>query len=232
MLKFSVVIPVLNERANLPLTIDSIQKSAGVETVEIIVVDGGSADGTWEWLAPRNDLRALRSERGRGRQMQTGAAQAAGDALLFLHADCQLPANAFELLTNALADPLVAGGCFLIGFAEQRPFSLRVVAAGINARTNASKTGTGDQGIFVRRDIFADIGGIKSWPLFEDVDLVTRIRRRGKFTVIQASLIISARRWLQQGIWRTTFLMWWLRLGYWLGISPERLRRWFVDVRT
>src|SRR5581483_1621029 len=155
----------------------------------------------------------------------------AGAALLFLHGDCLLPPGATQLIARALSDKSVAGGCFLIGFAERRPPSLGLIARGINARTIVTRTGTGDQAIFVRQEVYEAVGGFRPWPLFEDVDIVARIRRRGKFVVLRSAVTISARRWIAHGPWRTTFLMYALRVGYWLGIPPARLKQWFVDVR-
>lgn len=237
-MKISVIIPVLNEIENLPKTIESIRqmRCEQGQVCEVIVVDGGSTDGTREWLQERAstypfEIRLMEAERGRGAQLHAGAVQAEGDALLFLHGDCLLPTEAASEIARALSDSRIAGGCFLVSFAELRPASLRVIARGINARTIVTRTGTGDQAIFVRREIYQALGGFKPWPLFEDVDIVTRIRRRGKFAVIRSAVIISARRWIVHGPWRTTFLMYALRIGYWLGMSPVKLRQWFVDVR-
>lgn len=237
-MKISVIIPVLNEIENLPKTIESIQqmRCEQGQVCEVIVVDGGSTDGTREWLQERAstypfEARLMEAERGRGAQLHAGAVQAEGDALLFLHGDCLLPAEAANEIARALSDRRIAGGCFLVSFAELRPASLRVIARGINARTLVTRTGTGDQAIFVRREIYQALGGFKPWPLFEDVDIVTRIKSAGRFVVINSAVTISARRWIAHGPWRTTFLMYALRIGYWLGISPVKLRQWFVDVR-
>jgi len=176
-------------------------------------------------------LVVLDAERGRGVQLRAGAKVATGEVLLFLHGDCLLPPDGLKLLSEALNDEQYAGGCFLTGFPEPAPWSLRVIARGINARTRATRTGTGDQGIFVRREVYEAIGGFRAWPLFEDVDLVTRLKRNGKFTVLKSVITISPRRYLAHGPWRTTLLMYALRVGYWIGISPVKLRAWFVDVR-
>ncbi|HWQ31309.1 MAG TPA: glycosyltransferase family 2 protein [Blastocatellia bacterium] len=267
-MKISVIIPVLNERASLAATLAAISRAVQVadSPAEVIIVDGGSTDGTREWLEQQlnpdscllnpEELKAadgysqqtsgirnqesgislpilvvLEAERGRGMQLRAGAKVATGDVLLFLHGDCLLPPDGLKLLTEALTDGLYAGGCFLIGFPEPASWSLRVIARGINARTRATRTGTGDQGIFVRREVYDAIGGFRAWPLFEDVDLVTRLKRRGKFAVLKSVITISPRRYLAHGPWRTTLLMYALRIGYWTGISPVKLREWFVDVR-
>lgn len=228
-MKLSVIIPVLNEREQLPHTIAALQSQ--ISNPEIIVVDGGSTDGTREWLQQRPGIIVMAAARGRGRQQNAGAKAATGDVLLFLHGDCTLPENAATWLAQALASPQVSGGAFLIRFTEQQPHSLNLIAKGINARTLVTKTATGDQGIFVRRAVFESLGGFADWPLFEDVNLVTRIKQHGRFVILRAPVTISARRYIANGPWRTTFLMYALRLGYWLGISPTKLYQWFQDVR-
>ena len=228
-MKLSVIIPVLNEREQLPQTIAALK--ADMSKTEIIVVDGGSRDGTREWLAAQTDITVIDAARGRGIQLNAGAKAATGEVLLFLHGDCSLPANALELLHQALLLPQTIGGAFLIRFAESHPRSLQIIAKGINARTLVTKTATGDQGIFVRREVYDAVGGFADWPLFEDVDFVTRLKQHGRFVILHDSVTISARRYLAYGPWRTTFLMYALRLGYWLGISPGRLYQWFQDVR-
>ncbi len=232
-MNISIIIPVLNERDNLPATLEAInsEESDTGRLTEIIVVDGGSTDGTREWLKTQAKVRVLDSARGRGVQLHAGAQAATGEAFLFLHGDCLLPREAPKLMVAALRDNATVGGCFLIGFPEQSSLSLRIIARGINARTIATRTGTGDQAIFVRREVYEALGGFRPWPLFEDVDLVTRLKRQGRFVVLRAVVRISARRWMASGPWRTTFLMYGLRMGYWLGIPPVKLKQWFVDVR-
>ncbi len=225
----SVIIPVLNERHHLPATLSCLAEAK--LTDDILVVDGGSADGTREWLNRQSIVRVIDSTRGRGAQLNAGAQVAAGDTLLFLHADCLPPPDAHKLIADALADDCVAGGCFEVSFAERKPQSLNLIAAGINARTRLTRTATGDQGIFVRRSVYERAGGLATWPLFEDVDFVSRLKRHGRFVVLPAAVTISARRWLRNGVWRTTFLMYALRAGFYVGLSPFTLKDWFEDVR-
>jgi rSAM/selenodomain-associated transferase 2 len=238
-MKVSVVIPVLNERASLPATIAALRACRGI--TEIIVADGGSTDGTVAWLQAQPDIVLVRSMRGKGPQLNVGAAAAfdPGDAsdisdiaLLFLHADCLISQPAIDALHTALADRQLAGGAFYIRFAESRPRSLSLVAWGINVRARFRNSATGDQGIFVRKAVFDAIGGAPEWPLFEDVELVRRIRRAGKFMVLNTPVTVSGRRYIEHGVFRTALLIYSLRFAYWLGVPPHRLKTWFKDART
>ncbi len=228
-MKCSVIIPVLNERACLPGTIESVRM--GMPGAEIIAVDGGSDDGSREWLLQQGHVRVVDSERGKGPQQNAGAAAAAGDVLLFLHADCQVPAGTARRLGTALSDPRVAGGGCFVRFEERRPLSLRVLAFAMNVRLSVLRRCFGDQAIFIRRESFERIGGFPDWPLFEDFELVRRMKQLGKFAVIAAPVTLSARRFLENGVWRTVLLVFLLQIGYYFGISPARLKRWFSDIR-
>jgi rSAM/selenodomain-associated transferase 2 len=227
-MKLSVVIPVLNEHNSLPATIAALR--ACRRPSEIIVSDGGSTDGTADWVRAQPDLLLVNSARGKGPQLNAGAARATGDVLLFLHADCAISRAALGALQSALIDDAV-GGAFYLRFAESRPRSLRLVAWGINLRARLRGTATGDQGIFVRKAIFDSIGGAPDWPLFEDVELVARIKRAGKFVVLKTSVTVSGRRYIQHGVFRTALLIYSLRFAYWLGVPPQRLKNWFRDAR-
>lgn len=232
----SVVIPVLNEKHSLPRLILALRRCTALagqsgNAVQMIVSDGGSSDGTREWCEFQADILLVDSPRGKGPQLNAGAAAASGDLLLFLHADCTISPEAWAMMIGALADTRVAGGAFRIAFAEEKPKSLRLVEKGINFRTVMTRTATGDQGIFVRRKVFQSIGGAPDWPLFEDVELVKRIRSAGSFAVVRQPLSISGRRYIEHGVIRTAFLIYLLRLGYWLGVPPQRLKRWFTDMR-
>ena len=228
-MKLSVIIPVLNERACLVGTLDAVRR--GLPGAEVVAVDGGSTDGSREWLLQQGDVRLVDSARGKGPQQNAGAAGAAGDTLLFLHADCKVPADAASRLAAALSDPRVAGGGYFVRFEERRPLSLGVLAFAMNVRLKVLRRCFGDQALFVRRDVFEHIGGFPDWPLFEDFELVRRVKQLGKFGVITAPVTISARRFLENGVWRTVLLVFLLQIGYYLGISPARLKRWFADIR-
>ncbi|HWG41047.1 MAG TPA: TIGR04283 family arsenosugar biosynthesis glycosyltransferase [Candidatus Acidoferrales bacterium] len=234
-----MVIPVLNERASLPATIAALRACHGVS--EIIVSDGGSTDGTVAWLQSQPDIVLVRSIRGKGPQINVGVAAAfdvaapadiSEIALLILHGDCIISQIAIDALHAALANPQLAGGAFYIRFAESYPRALRLVSWGINLRARLRGSATGDQGIFVRRDVFQSIGGAPDWPLFEDVELVRRIKQAGKFTVLKTPLTVSGRRYIEHGVFRTALLIYSLRFAYWLGVPPQRLKNWFRDART
>ena len=229
-MKLSAIVPVLNERAALPLALDALALQPGLH--EIIVVDGGSTDGTREWLNGQTWVRVVDGPHGRGNQLNAGARCATGDVLLFLHADSRLPSDAPQQIDKLLANAEVVGGGFLVHFTEQEPAVLRIVAAGINLRTRVSRTATGDQALFARSSAFVAADGFAPWPLFEDVNFVQRLKRLGRFAVAPAYVTTSARRYVTLGVLRTVLLMYALRIGYWGGISPLVLHRWFGDVRS
>lgn len=228
-MNLSIIIPVLNERETLPNTLAAL--SAQDRIYEVIVVDGGSADGTRQWLAQQPGIRVADSAGGKGIQLNAGARAASGDTFLFLHADCWLPRDARERVERALEKDSAVGGCFYAAFDSDRPRSLGVVAAGINFRSRITKTATGEQAIFIRRSIFEKIGGFPDWPLFEDVELVRRMKRLGSFAVIPSPVTVSARRHLACGVFRTVLLGFALRLAWWAGVPAKSLKKWFADVR-
>jgi rSAM/selenodomain-associated transferase 2 len=230
-MRISVVIPVINEKEDLPRTLRALAEFS--DLYEVIIVDGGSTDGTREYLSDRlpAHARVIDGPRGRGNQLNAGAHAATGDVVLFLHADTRLPANAVQQITEALSEEKVAGGGFCVRFREDEPWTLRVVTAGINLRTRLFRSPTGDQAIFSRGAAFAAAGGFAQWPIFEDVDFVHRLKRVGRFVVIRSRVTTSARRYVTRGVLRTVLLMYALRVGFWLGVSPFRLHRWFRDVR-
>jgi rSAM/selenodomain-associated transferase 2 len=226
--KLSVIIPVLNERSFLPAALEALGAANSIH--EIIVVDGGSIDGTRAWLAAQSGLQVLDTTSQRGKQLNVGARAASGDVLLFLHADCIVPPPAGVLIQDAISAG-AAGGCFCVRFIEKRPATLLLTAWGINLRSRLARTATGDQAIFVRKDTFQQCGGFPEWPLFEDVELVRCIKRIGRFVVIPSFVRLSARRYLAQGVIRTALLIFVLRLGFWVGVSPYTLKKWFADIR-
>jgi len=191
-----------------------------------VVVDGGSRDGTMEVARKVPGVVALASARGRAIQMNAGARAAQGPILLFLHADTRLPDGALEAVQGVLADPAVVGGRFDVRFDSPRPV-LSMIAFFMNLRSRRSGISTGDQAIFVRRDVFESLGGYAEIPLMEDVELTRRLKRRGRVVALRSRVTTAARKWQQEGALRTMVLMWALRFLYMWGVAPARLHRWY-----
>ena len=228
MTRLSVVIPALNEAANLTRLLPALARDC--PGAEIIVVDGGSRDETAAVVARQPGARLVMSERGRARQMNAGARQAIGDVLLFLHADTWLPADAGAAVDRALAEPGVVAGRFDVRFDNPRPV-LRMVAWLMNTRSRASGICTGDQAIFVRRADFEAVGGYPDIPLMEDIELSRRLKRRGRLAALRLRVTTSARKWEREGPLRTIGLMWALRVLHFCGVAPARLHRWYYGAK-
>lgn len=229
-LAISIIIPVLNEARHIQMLLQDLVRLP--ETAEIIVVDGGSTDSTVKLAQQHDQARVLEFGRAsRALQMNAGAAAAQGDVLLFLHADVRLPLTALADIGAALGAERVVGGCFAFGFPANAPLAYRIYAWGINLRTRWFQTATGDQAIFVRRPVFEQLGGYQAIPLMEDLELFNRLKRQGRIVALPQPVCVSPRRWQQYGLMRTGLLMYALRFGYWLGVSPARLKQFFLDVR-
>ncbi len=222
----SVIVPTLDEAEALPAAL-AAARQPGV--TEIIVVDGGSRDGTLALARTLAD-RVLETARGRARQMNAGAAVARGDVLLFLHADTRLPAGYAQAVARALADPRVVGGRFDVRL-DATGLAYRVVGRLISVRSRVTRVATGDQAIFVRRAVFARLGGYPAVPLMEDVALSRALKRAGRVACLGETVVTSARRWQRHGVARTVLLMWALRAAYYAGVSPARLARIYRDAR-
>lgn len=225
-MKISVIVPVLNEEATIAATLGAL---AALAPYEVILVDGGSVDRTRD-IAARSGAQVLSAERGRARQMNRGAARASGEVLLFLHADTRLPDSAFSDIAAALNDPRCLGGRFDVEL-EGSHRMLKLVAALINYRSRVTKVGTGDQAIFLRREIFLRMGGYPDIPLMEDIALCRALKRMGAVACLRSRVVTSARRWENDGVWRTIVRMWTLKLLYLAGVSPARLKQFYADTR-
>jgi rSAM/selenodomain-associated transferase 2 len=221
-MKLSVVVPVLNEARALPALLEHLQ-SLQRSGIEVVLVDGGSEDGSVA-IAARAGFQVIRAERGRARQMNAGAAAVQGDVLLFLHADTRLPGGAVQLIDAALADGRHVWGRFDVEF-DVRTWTMAATAFGMNLRSRLSGIATGDQALFMTRAAFDGVGGFPEQPLMEDVEITARLRQRSRPACVRRPVLTSARRWQARGAWRTIFLMWRLRLDYWLGASPADLAR-------
>ncbi len=225
-MRISVIIPALNEEKAIAAT---LRASRLLQPDELIVVDGGSTDRTREICASLEQS-VISSAPGRALQMNCGANSATGDVLLFLHADTRLPSTAFADICAVLNDPGVVGGRFDIEL-DGDHWMLKVIGRMISYRSRVSKVGTGDQAIFVRRAVFARVGGYPDIPLMEDIAFCRTLKRIGRVACLRSRVVTSARRWDADGVWRTMFKMWTLKMLYLLGISPMRLKRYYDDAR-
>jgi rSAM/selenodomain-associated transferase 2 len=222
----SLIIPVWDEAENISENIRHIRELDGGGTVEIIVVDGDPGGSTTRALKA-DGVRTAVAEKGRARQMNRGAALATGDVLLFLHADTLLPSNAFALIRGAMNDKRFVGGAFDLGFDTERSV-FRITESYVFLRTRLTKIPFGDQAIFIRRNFFEKIGGYREIPIMEDVELMKRIRKRADpICIIPARVRTSVRRYEQEGILFCTLRNWLLQVSYALGMSPERLAKWY-----
>jgi rSAM/selenodomain-associated transferase 2 len=218
--RISIIIPTLNEAAGIRATLEPLQPLRA-RGHEVIVVDGGSADGTAELARALADC-VLASERGRGAQQNAGAEAATGGVLLFLHADTRLPEGADARVLDGLRASGRGWGRFDVRLSGAHPM-LRVVERSMGWRSRITGIATGDQAMFVRRDWFARAGGFPDIPLMEDVALSRVLSRLGPPLCLRDRVVTSSRRWEQRGVFRTIALMWRLRLEYALGADPARL---------
>jgi rSAM/selenodomain-associated transferase 2 len=222
----SIILPVLNEAGTINDVIAHLRERERADLVEIIVVDGDPGGSTIREIRDQGVRTAL-SAHGRARQMNHGAALARGDILLFLHADTELPRNAFALITDALKDGRVVAGAFDLGMkSDKRIF--RVTEKYVFFRTRLTRVPFGDQAIFMRRAYFERINGYRDIPVMEDVEIMKRVRKRGDtIIIIPEQVKTSVRRYEHEGIIRCTLRNWMLQSLYALGVSPERLESFY-----
>lgn len=220
--RVSIILPVLNEAAHIAACLSALQPLREQDS-ELIVVDGGSDDRTVALAEPLAD-RIILSPRGRAAQMNAGAGQASGDFLWFLHADSLPPPGATALIRAALARPDRPWGRFDVRLSGHHRL-LRVVETLMNVRSRLTGIATGDQGIFVRREVFERVGGYPPIALMEDIALSRLLKRHSRPVCLRQRLTTSSRRWERDGILRTILLMWRLRLAYFYGTDPDRLAR-------
>jgi rSAM/selenodomain-associated transferase 2 len=220
-MKLSIIIPVLDEAAGIEAALQALApyRKRGAE---VLVVDGGSRDGTPELAATLAD-RVLAAPRGRAAQMNAGAAAAHGDALLFLHVDTRLPDAADSLVLDGLTRSGRVWGRFDVRFNSGA--LLGFIASMMNMRSRTTGIATGDQAIFVNRATFAKAGGFPAIALMEDLELSQQLKRLSRPLCLRARVTTSPRRWQKNGVLRTVLLMWRLRLAYFLGADPAKLAR-------
>lgn len=225
--RLSVIVPILNEERGIACTLAAI--AAGAPGAEIIAVDGGSSDRSIDRARPLCAA-VLSAPRGRARQMNTGAAAANGDVFAFVHADTLVPPGFARDIASALADEAVVGGRFDVRLDDPAPL-LRLTGWLINVRSRLSRTGTGDQALFVRREVFERLGGYRDIELCEDLDFARRLKRAGRVACLRSRVVTSARRWRQDGVMTTIIRMWLLRTAFLMGVSPSHLARFYGDAR-
>lgn len=225
MVALSIIIPVLNEAHSLEENLSSLhgllEDIKKDKLYEVILVDGGSTDATIEIASAFNNSIVTSKVSGRAAQMNMGAKMAKGQMLLFLHGDTRLPFDFFSFLNEVKKDEW---GFFLLKLSG-KAWIFRIIERCINFRSSLTAVATGDQGIFVGRQLFSDLKGYADLPLMEDVEITKRLRKISSPTVIPKQIVTSSRRWEKRGVLTTVLLMWRLRLSYFLGVSPHVLAK-------
>ncbi|MBW8039976.1 MAG: glycosyltransferase [Planctomycetes bacterium] len=225
-LRFSIIVPVLNEAEQINSLIEHIRSQSFQRFYEIIVVDGDLQGSTVKVIQDK-DLTTITTEKGRGRQMNAGAAVARGEILVFLHADTRLPDNALEKIGRILEDQKYVGGAFDLRIDSGRLF-LKYISVRASLRSRLNRIPYGDQAIFIRKDYFEQIGRFREIPLMEDVDLMCRIKKdRKKIYILRDKVMTSARRWESEGAFYTTLKNRILVGLFYLGVSPHKLARYY-----
>jgi len=218
---------MLNESPRIAGTLNSIRR--GAPDAETIVVDGGSSDASVAIARPLCNV-LITASRSRALQMNAGASASHGDALVFVHADTLVPRTFAKDIAAALSDPAVVGGRFDVKL-DATALPYRIIGAMISLRSRISRTGTGDQAIFVRRDVFDRLGGFPELELCEDLEFSRRLKRAGRIACLRKRVTTSARRWNRDGLVRTVVKMWMIRAMYLIGVPPARLKRMYSDTR-
>ena len=218
MASVSVIVPTLNEASTIVGTVHRLR--ALCPEAEILVVDGGSDDGTTDLV--RGLATLVRAPRGRGRQLNAGARAASGDVLWFVHADTRIHDDGYAQLIAAISDPAVLGGGFTLAFDRRSP-GLNALAWTSNQRARRLGWIFGDQAMFVRRNAFARVGGFPDLPLMEDLEMSRRLRAVGRLVVLPATSTASSRRFDVHGPWSMLIYMQWLKLLYFRGVAPSAL---------
>lgn len=218
----SVVVPIKNEGPEIANVLSRFADSPGVE---LLVVDTGGAPERTREAFRATGARVLSLPGSRGAGLARAAAEARGEILFFLHADSRPPENALASIARSVAQGADAGA-FLLAFEPAR-FAMRWIAWWANVRSRVVKLPFGDQGIFCRRETYERAGGFRDLPICDDLDLVVRLRRAGRFVVLPEKTITSPRRYTEDGAARRVLRNWKVMAGYFAGVSPKRLRRWY-----
>jgi rSAM/selenodomain-associated transferase 2 len=224
--KFSFIIPVWNEEAIISGMIEHVWDICASGSAEIIVVDGDPAGRTIKAVRHMGVKTAI-SEKGRGNQMNLGASLAAGEILIFLHADTLLPPDALELIEAVMEDSFCIAGAFDLAVDSERPV-FRLIEKAASLRSRMTRIPYGDQTIFIRKRDFRELGGFRDIPIMEDIEIMQRIKKRkGKICIIGRAVRTSPRRWEKEGIVYTTLRNWLILSLYLFGVRPENLIRFY-----
>jgi len=219
-MSISIIIPTLNEEIAIESLLQQLQPYRQ-QGHEVVVVDGGSKDKTIAMAESLAD-KVIQSEAGRTTQMNAGAEKGSGDVFWFLHADSIIYENAINNIQFYLNEKNKDWGRFNVKLSGSH-FMFRIIERMMNLRSCISGIATGDQGIFVKRTIFEQVGGYPAQPLMEDIELSKKLKKISPSVCVKNVIITSSRRWEQKGILRTVLLMWRLRFLYWLGVSADKL---------
>jgi len=223
----SVIIPVLNEVDRIFVTLSAVQQGTDIE---IIVVDGGSTDGTVEQLRQAG-IQVIETTPGRGHQMNEGARKATGEYVLFLHGDTQLPAGYDRWVREVLQQPGVVAGAFELAIAGEN-WRYRWVEWGVKWRSRLCQLPYGDQALFLSRARFEQVGGFPELPILEDWQFIQTLKSWGKIAIVPLPVITSARRWQRLGIWRTTMINQGVLIANFFGVDRDRIARWYRQSRS
>jgi rSAM/selenodomain-associated transferase 2 len=225
-LKVSIIVPTLNEELVLKKTLTQIQE---LSPHELIVSDGGSTDNTTP-IAQKFSHRVVTGSTGRAMQMNAGADQATGDLLLFLHADNRLEPESYQKMLECMKISKWIGGAFTLCI-ESDKWSLNLINKLANIRSRYFGLVYGDQGVFVRAEVFKNMNGFSPIPIFEDLDFYRRLKKKGPVNLLKEKAHTSSRRWVKEGIAFTTARNILIVLLFGLGFPPRTLTKWYIDIR-
>ncbi|MCS5620589.1 MAG: TIGR04283 family arsenosugar biosynthesis glycosyltransferase [Nitrospinaceae bacterium] len=225
-MKVSIIVPTLNEELVLENTLTHIQQ---LSPHELIVSDGGSNDYTYR-IADRFSHRVITGSAGRALQMNAGANEATVDLLLFLHADSRIEPESYRKMLECMENPKWIGGAFTLCI-ESGKWSLKLIALLANIRSKYFGVAYGDQGFFVRKEVFKDMNGFSPIPICEDLDFYYRLRKKGSVILLKEKAHTSPRRWINEGIFFTTVRNFIIAVLFGLGFPPHILTKWYLAIR-
>ena len=225
-MKVSIIVPTLNEELVLEKTLTQFQQ---LSPHELIVSDGGSDDDTRN-IAGRFSHRVITGSAGRALQMNVGADEATGDILLFLHADSRIEPESYRKMLQSMQSPKWIGGAFTLCI-ESGKWSLKLIALLANIRSKYFGLAYGDQGFFVRKEVFKDMSGFSPLPICEDLDFYHRLRKKGPVILLKEKAHTSPRRWIKEGILFTTARNTLIAVLFGLGFPPHILTKWYLAIR-